>query len=313
MDGSPANKNEMREKDQEISALRNTLDRLQQENAQLRAVVLKNAGTEKFSDREITSKFISIRRRIESIARLPVFQMDEKAVLPRNTTNREWLVFFSESFWGRLTRGERANRLIGKIFEFIYLRILDCRLFGTEGLGLSDGKLKKTMATPGLRCFEETLETGGVPDNMISSWRLLTMDCVERLGPQTPVLAIAVSEDIYKFLGPLMDPIQSPQDADELHAKLMELCSEAVNLRMIMRRSRDRYTCEYPGVAGWSHIASQCKELVEAMAVEGGRASQASDRIAYTLFGGLVKRSAEYGGGEKKVLENAWVVLKAMD
>lgn len=123
-------------------------------------------------------------------------------------------------------------------------------------------------------------------------------------------MARAVAEDIYEFLKPLsVKSIQHHQE-DELRAKLLELCTEAFDLRMIMRRSTDRCTCEIPGYGEWSLFARECEELAETLAVEGGRPNQTSDEIAYPLFGGLVKQSAEYGEGKKNVLEKALVILK---
>lgn len=81
---------------------------------------------------------------------------------------------------------------------------------------------------------------------------------------------------------------------------------------MIMRRSKHQYTVEMPGGSGWSLLASECKDLAVAMAVEAGWPDQASDEIAYTLFGGLVKR-AEDGEGGRRVLEKAMVVLKRLN
>ena len=145
---------------------------------------------------------------------------------------------------------------------------------------------------------------------MISSWRILTIDCLEKLRLKVPYVATLCVDEIFLFLEPLLVKAIPRHQEDELKAKLLELCNEAFELRIIMRRSTDHYTCEVPGFAGWPLLASKCEELAETMAVEGGRPNQASDEIAYTLFGGLVKQAAEYGDGKKKVLEKAQVILK---
>jgi hypothetical protein len=138
----------------------------------------------------------------------------------------------------------------------------------------------------------------------------LTIECVEKLKPQGYCHAAkVVAEEIFDFFAPLLSKSLEFNQEQDLRSKLMELCNEAVELRMIMRRSKDRYACEMPGTAGWSHLASRCEDLAETLAVEGGRPNQASDEIAYTLFGGLVKQ-AESGEGGKMVLEKAMVILK---
>lgn len=148
---------------------------------------------------------------------------------------------------------------------------------------------------------------------MISSWRILTIDCFEKLNSQVPPRATQVAGEMFEFFAPLLVKSMPGHHEDDLRAKLLELCTEAVDLRMIMRRATDRYTCEVPGLSGISTLASQCEELAETVAVEGGRPNQASDDIAFTLFGGLVKKSAEHGDGETKILEKALVILKRQD
>jgi hypothetical protein len=101
-------------------------------------------------------------------------------------------------------------------------------------------------------------------------------------------MARAVSEEVFEFFKPLLSKTIDPSQENDLRSKLMELCNKVVELRMTMRRSKDRYTYQMPGTADWSSRVSRCKDLAEALAVEGGRPGQASESILYTVFGGLV-------------------------
>jgi len=157
--------------------------------------------------------------------------------------------------------------------------------------------------------LDQTDKCSSVSEALISDWRILTIECVDKLRPQNPYAATVTAEEIFELFRPILAKSATRRQEEEVKAKLLELCSEAVELRMIMRRSRDRYTCEIPGTLGWPLLASKCEELAETVAVEGGKPNQASDEIVYTVFGGLVKQ-AEDGDGKKIVLEKALVILK---
>jgi hypothetical protein len=77
---------------------------------------------------------------------------------------------------------------------------------------------------------------------------------------------------------------------------------------MMMRKSKDKYIVEtVKSGTGVSLSATESK--ADAVAVEGGKNSEGSDEIAYTMFGALTKQ----GPAEDqpvKVLEKAQVVLR---
>lgn len=77
---------------------------------------------------------------------------------------------------------------------------------------------------------------------------------------------------------------------------------------MMMRKSKDKYVVEKIGVdAGASLSALESK--ADPVGVEGGKNSERSDEIAYTMFGALTKQP-EGEGHAVKVLEKAQVVLR---
>ena len=123
------------------------------------------------------------------------------------------------------------------------------------------------------------------------------------------ILATKIAESIFEFFEPLLAGSVTVCDEYELREEIMELCDEVVDFRTIIRRSKDQYVCEVPGRGGISNLVSECGLLVEAVAVESCKPNQASNEIAYTLFGGLVKK-LDQGDGKSLVLEKAEVILK---
>ncbi|KAK0648650.1 hypothetical protein B0T16DRAFT_456111 [Cercophora newfieldiana] len=300
----------LEQNDHKIRSLHADVEAARQKEATLRAIITNNAGTQKVSDEEMTGRFNDLRQQIEAIARLPIHRMDLSA--PSQT-------FCDDKIWSRLTPEERTNRVRAQIFESIYDNILECRLFGVEGVLFDEDKEIIIEATrkgnqngkhlaSGLRRFEQALECYQVPDHIISEWRTTTIGCVERLRLPGHLAAV-VSSTLFELLDPLRTKSIQRRQEEDLRGRLLELCNKAVELRMMMRRSKGRFTCEFPGVAGLPMLLSKCEKVAEGVAVEGGRSIQASDDIAYTLFGGLVKQ-AEGGDGGKRVLEKALVILK---
>ncbi len=98
-------------------------------------------------------------------------------------------------------------------------------------------------------------------------------------------------------------------DATELQAHIRKVCDNAFKLAMVMRRSRDGYKCETPPVEKGACLLAEFDTLVEPMSVEGGKNTENSGHIAYTLFGALTKHPASQADGPR-VLEKAQVVMK---
>lgn len=143
---------------------------------------------------------------------------------------------------------------------------------------------------------------------MISDWRISTIKCIDKLDYQS-TLAFQISGHIFGFFQPLFAKQVSQSDTNEVLGKIKEVCEEAVDLGMLMRRSRDLYMVKVPG-KDLPRFQKACGELlVQPMGVEGGKGSEASDEIAHTLFGALVKQP-EHGDGRQLVLEVAHVILK---
>jgi len=143
---------------------------------------------------------------------------------------------------------------------------------------------------------------------MIEDWRLLTLDCAEKLNyPSTgPVEVAAV---IWRLLEPLRVSPSSSAGEKEVEVKVVRLCHDAQKLRLIMRRSQHTFQCLVPGPRDRYQSAADWDQLVEPVAIEGGAPDPANNEIAYTLFGALFKQGTD-GGVSWRVLEKAAVILK---
>jgi hypothetical protein len=126
-------------------------------------------------------------------------------------------------------------------------------------------------------------------------------------GDVKPVKRAA--ELILATFEPLISPEITPEAYEALKNDVLQLCTDAYDLRMMMRRSKEEYAIWTPSPRGTQPArASDFTEFADSFEVEDGKAENGSDDIAYTLFGGLTKHP-EYRGEGLCVLEKAQVVL----
>jgi hypothetical protein len=117
-----------------------------------------------------------------------------------------------------------------------------------------------------------------------------------------------VSRKMGNFFQSLVDKRVSDEEMQDLRKKMDEVCQKCVKLKVMMQRSKEGYN------AGLLEVKdplpySKVESLAEAMGVENGMGSDASDEIAYVLFGSLKKNGSQLGG-KKKILVKAEVILK---
>jgi hypothetical protein len=113
---------------------------------------------------------------------------------------------------------------------------------------------------------------------------------------------------ISSILAPLLSTHARTSEEEALRSNILELCKDAFRLKMMMRKSKDTYLVESIGPeVGLSLSALEGK--ADPVSVEGGKNNEASDDIAYTVFGALTKQPQ---GKDQpvKVLEKAQVVLR---
>ena len=148
-----------------------------------------------------------------------------------------------------------------------------------------------------------------VNEDLVADWRITTIECMSHVSAGAHMSRI-MAQKMYDFFAPILADVgqqgQREQGQRELLAKMTDMCHEAYELRMMMRRSRVRYACEFPPKTAKPCFQDEYEGLVESISVEGGKNKEDSGEIAYSLFGGLFK-DTETG---RKVLERAQVIMK---
>lgn len=119
--------------------------------------------------------------------------------------------------------------------------------------------------------------------------------------------SIHVAEDMDEFLTPLARKATNPQK-EELWNKIVKICKKAVDLKSMIQRSKEGYTIQAFDVKQ-NPFYSKLEHYADSMGVENGKTPDASDEIAYVLFGALSKHTKQMGG-DWKTLVKAEVILK---
>lgn len=144
-------------------------------------------------------------------------------------------------------------------------------------------------------------------EGVIADWRICTLDCIDLLKlPEEYSLNAAAGME--SFFAPLISKKASQNQREEIRNKTVEVCQKAVKLKMMMQRSKEGYFV-YKFDVNHFPLYSKVEYFADSMGVENGKSSDASDDIAYLLFGALAKHAKQLGG-ERKTLVKAEVILK---
>ncbi|KAK3343435.1 hypothetical protein B0T25DRAFT_508243 [Lasiosphaeria hispida] len=302
--------------ERQLQAAEEQVKKLRQEAATFRSIILEEAGTQKVSDEEVVSSFSKLRQATQKLSRL--FPLNDKPSLSDKHQERaEVTEFYNPARWGSLSTKDQGLLIRAKIFEILYDRILVGACFGLDGFeksmalerpgGGREGKRDpQGTIEPGLQRFERLLKEKNIRKSTIEDWRITTIRCAEKCQVKEETSKATASEILFLF-EPLISKQIGPTEVQTLRSAITELCRDAFDLRMTMRMSKEGYACKMVNKkSGQRQSLSSNKYWVDAMAVEGSKNSEASDEIAYTLFGALVKCP---DGRDGKVLEKGQVVL----
>lgn len=143
-----------------------------------------------------------------------------------------------------------------------------------------------------------------MPDNLITDWRVATLKCV-RLGNLTEDLGTDMAQYMYNYFERMIVEDVDSSELTTLHARFLQLCQDAIKLRLLMRGSREGYECVR--LRSGTDLAEN-ESIAEAFAVFRGDDDDMGDKIKLTMFGALVKHP-KYRGEEELVLDKAHVVM----
>ena len=115
------------------------------------------------------------------------------------------------------------------------------------------------------------------------------------------------ADKIWDFMEPIVQTVANNDVKKELRDRLRNLCNSAFELMMLLRRCKDIYSIEMPGIGFKANLRD-----VELMDRESGDMESSGPDggiVACALSGTLVKFS-EQNPGKRIVLEKARVVVK---
>ncbi|KAG6053636.1 hypothetical protein E4U17_004485 [Claviceps sp. LM77 group G4] len=280
-----------------IDGLTMSMRKLEEEKAKMREVILGNSVEQKISDEDIKQRFANLRQQIQALANSAACDLSRKHLFPRALGD-------FKLNWSSLGPADRVFHVRAMIFGIIHRHILSRDIFGLEESPHSRQRHREMELDRSLGDFEGLLREKEVKETLISDWRLATLKCVEAFKPASGDKSAAGS-DIWSALEA---SVRHAKDSPKLFSEIRQLCDNAFTLRLLTRRSDDRYQFELPE-AGAEYNPD--KGSVEAHGVIGG--GQESNIIAIPVCGALIKYIVDGDTEICCVLEPAQVVVQAKE
>ncbi|KAM0265124.1 hypothetical protein ACHAQJ_000276 [Trichoderma viride] len=263
----------------------------------LRDFVLDSKGDQAISGDDMVGRFTNLRQKIQKLATNKAYRLGQEES-PLGLKNSLMDPSLSK-LWGKSPRPSRLLILRGLIFQIVDRYILSYETFDINEAVASDiGDLADTLGR-----FERTVVRSGVPRDVVVHWRLSTFKCIENAQLGGKDFGRELQAEMYECFSHLIDEEAAEQDKTKLRDGFLELCKEAWNLRLLMRKSREPYEC-------WSIKRDSIKSLEPWCEVFDEISDDAGmgEDIAFTLFGALIKQS-QIRGEEPMVLEKAHIVV----
>lgn len=143
----------------------------------------------------------------------------------------------------------------------------------------------------------------------MADWKISTLQCIEAMKVREDYNK-NVADTMYNFFEPLISKTATDPQKYGLWSKMANVCTKAIALKMVMQRSKEGYNIQTISLKE-QPLYSSVTHCAESMGVEDGKTSDASDDIAYVLFGVLMKHPID-NARDSKVLVKAEVILKSL-
>ncbi|ROV88753.1 hypothetical protein VMCG_10061 [Cytospora schulzeri] len=316
-----------RQLQQENQSLRGEVSATRQQNQKLTTDITtsrRDLSQERAKNQELTDRMTSLR---QMLVPPPEDQISDTEIIQRFTALRSLIFRLVRSTWDRKLKDDVGERdvsegqctffgtitnknanwktLYNRLRYFVFYKLSDLvlgrRLYG---LGKSCKGLDKELEAMEFYMWDKIPEAER--RGLIMDWRLATMKVTGDFRDDQHSLARAAYRHIWDFLSIL--ETNSP-DAEQKGKQMLEqICNDAVDLAMLMRRAKDGIYVDNMGTAIGRPI-SEWETFVEEEASEASDSSYDKPQtIAYVLTGALVKHPKE-NPREKKVLEKAQVAV----
>lgn len=318
----------LRESEQKnrLFELKRDIARLEKKETEFRDIIISNVATQQVTDQDVIQAFSELRQTVQQLAKNQAFDLIQNPLLPtpdaKNQANKHFYTIIRD-----LSPKDVSFRVRMRIWEILYRFIFSRTIFGLKG-DYDHDKESQDMwdIETHLVRFEEYLSKNSkgliadstnlrpltcplVKDSMVSNWRIYTLQCIGAMEiPER--LSDYVADKLEVCFMPLISKRATNEQKDELWDKMLDVCRKAVAVKLMMQRSKEGYNITTIDLKDHP-LYSKTGHLAESMGVEGGKTPDASDSIAYVLFGALMKHPMN-NGGENKVLLKAEIILKKM-
>lgn len=152
------------------------------------------------------------------------------------------------------------------------------------------------------------MESNGLPAShgLLVDWRITTMKATEPFRDNQHSLSCATQLIIWDFLSIL--ETNSPEAEEKGKQMLAQICNDAVDLSLMMRKAKDQYFVDMMPMAEGTFISDHENSIDEEAHEVPGSKENVPQSIAYIIAGALVKCPKE-NLQEIKVLEKAQAVV----
>ncbi|KAH6631394.1 hypothetical protein F5144DRAFT_490618 [Chaetomium tenue] len=284
---------------------------------------LKQLEEQENTQKDITAAFLSLRETILAFAGSTAIQLGP---LPNTLVARDNL--FRPRSWNHSSRSQRKYRVMAKIFQLLFQRILrpGLRIFGVQVFLENDGNSPISDAEVHLRSLEEELEAIGVDDTKLSNWIATTIDTTSLLQ-NIPGNIEGTAQEIFEALLPVIR-FAFVRNTDKVRDQLSVICEEAVHLKLALRQAPGNYKIEVPSLDSKKWGEPGCDDETRSLNTtrwlrildreevrtstqnrrEGSISEHTKSDIACIPFGALTKLEEGPDGERiKTVVEKGWV------
>ncbi|KAG6281373.1 hypothetical protein E4U48_007015 [Claviceps purpurea] len=300
---------------EKVAVLTKTIQRLEEDKRKLRGVIPGNALRHKVSDDEIRQRFVNIRKKIEAVVMHPAYDKTLDWIPP--VSAKDYVINVCQNY-NLCSLRDRVFFLRAAIYGIIDRCIFNRDAFGLAGCVSPLDCNQVAQLDESLCDFEGLLRTRKVTKEVIFYRRLATSNCIEN-SSAAPRDNSGARGEIERFLFPLLNIGQDlleraenswdPAEKNLLNpgAEINQLCDDAFALWLLTKKSSDRYQFDGPK-PGVKYVPAKGAAGVCGVLGEYG-VSKKSTRIAFIIFGALIKTTGSEESEVNCVLEPAHVVM----
>ncbi|KAG6116276.1 hypothetical protein E4U14_000329 [Claviceps sp. LM454 group G7] len=306
-----------------VPGLTPTIQELGEDRRKPREVTPRNALRPKISDDEIRQRFVNIRRKIEAVVQNRAYHTGREFE-PHVAANEFELRI--HQLYNSYSSNDRTLLARSIIYRIICQYILNRDAFGLVGSvpcpernqeaaealldhfpGGFEGLLRERKGAVVFYLLFSASSHANKPvvaNEVISDWRPATLKCTKNFSAALPARDNSIARDeIRRFLLPMLI---LNDDSVENYMEISQLCDDAFALWLLTRESGDRYRFDGPKYGANCHPGKDTVKVCEVIGY-----GKATNCVAFSICGALIKTTGNEESGVTCVLEPAHVVVQA--